>query len=205
MARVPLQSGNSTITPNPYRSTMAPQDTVQGKSVMQSLAPLSDVATGADPRADATGTGTPGGTIAAGHTITVTITNPVLPGGQVQVTYVTVSGDTVETVGTGIADAINANGTLRDFGISAQVNLTTGVVTLHHEGPVGNKTTWSGSSTGAETFVTTALSGGSGPIVPTQNFTWVAGGVMMAFWYGQPADVPYNTLNDMIAQGAPIS
>ena len=63
--------------------------------------------------------------IASGVTITpglqwsVVVANPDLPNGQVTATYTSITGDTITSVGTGIANAVSSNSALQAAGLSA--------------------------------------------------------------------------------------
>lgn len=84
-----------------------------------------------------TGDATIGGTKTTGDVLTITVHDPALSGGQQAVNYTVQSGDTLTTIASGIAAAINANSNLSAIGvgatsagtivtfISASANLTT--------------------------------------------------------------------------------
>jgi uncharacterized protein len=59
------------------------------------------------------------GTITAGDTVTATFTGAGIPGSPVSVAYVVQAGDTLATVASGLAAAINANGALIASGVAA--------------------------------------------------------------------------------------
>ena len=63
-----------------------------------------------------------GGTITAGNTLTVTVNNASLSGGQENVTYTVQSGDTLSTAASGLAAAITADTNLQAIGVNASTN-----------------------------------------------------------------------------------
>ena len=68
-----------------------------------------------------------GGTKTTGNTLTITVMDPALAGGQTAVTYTVVAADTIATIATGLKNAINANTSLSTLGVTASVvgaNLT---------------------------------------------------------------------------------
>lgn len=164
----------------------------------------------ANARADATSgamtiTGSPG----AADTLAVTITNAVLPGGFQTLTY-TVSGTpTVTVVAAGVAAMINNDPTCRAFGINA--SSLAGVVTLTHNGPIGNFSVLSAVATqvGGTIAVAVASSGaftgGSGPVVPLAAFNVPFGSNLFQFYYGRPTTVGSTALAAFNAAGCPLA
>jgi RHS repeat-associated protein len=65
-----------------------------------------------------------GGTKTTGDVLTLTIYDAALSGGSVAVTYSVLSTDTLATIATGLASAINANSSLTGIGISASSSST---------------------------------------------------------------------------------
>lgn len=109
-------------------------------------------------------TATVGGTVATGDQITFTATNANLPGGGAVVKYTTVAGDTTSTIAAALAALVNASTEFVGAAITAQA--VGAVITLSFPSVwpgqpatnsssygqrYGNWTTFSGSSTGAET------------------------------------------------------
>lgn len=166
----------------------------------------------ANPRVDALGTITAGGSITNGDTVTLTVTLATLPGGSAAVTYPVVTSDTTTTVAEGIANAINNSSALDVVGIFAEMSGTgaPSAVVVHGSGPIGNMVTLSASVSGGNTETLTfsnggTLTGGSGPIVASENFNWnFSGGGVQSFLYGQPYLLGYDVLTQMVNQGMPI-
>lgn len=150
----------------------------------------------------ASGSVTVAGVVASGDVITLTVANGVL-NPSVSVSYTATSTDTVDTIAEALAKEINASDTLVTHGFWADAE--SGVVQVYQRGPVGNFTTLSASTTGAETFTEVQPSGGNGPIVPLSNFYWAHNGNVHDYFYGQPYSVTYNNLDQMVAQGMPIA
>jgi len=122
---------------------------------------------GSAPVLPASATATIGGaTFNAADVITIDILNPALsPPFPVSISYTVVGGDTAATVAAALNALINANATL----IAANVTSTVlgAVLTIHHQGTIGNQTYLVGAvTTGSETitFAPTSgdLSGGQG-------------------------------------------
>lgn len=162
-----------------------------------------------NPRVDATGLVTIGGTVTTGDTVSLTITSGILPGGFATVTYTTVAGDTTTTIAEGLADLVNDSATLEDAGIRADLkgSGTPNAFIIHQSGPIGNATTMTGavSSGGTETITPVSpLTGGSGPVMCVNNFEWHSDGDTMYFLYGQPYVLDNILLTKMVTQGMPI-
>ena len=106
---------------------------------------------------------TVGGTVATGHTVTVTMTNSNIPGGTASVFYLTTGTDTANTVAAALAALMATSPGMIASGVVPSV--AAAVITAQYpsifpqaSGPVpqygandGNMLTFSGSSTGAET------------------------------------------------------
>lgn len=169
------------------------------------------------------------GTVAAADTINLVFTGAGIVGSPVTVSYTALLGDTVTSVAAGLAAAINGNAALSVAGLSA--TNTAGVVNVAGMGgnTNGQVRITSSVSPGSETVtITTAptttstvgtnatetvtftpsngvMSGGTGPVVATNNFEFApAAGGISAFYYGQPYQVGYEVLQQMVAQGMPI-
>ncbi len=151
-----------------------------------------------------TGSVTVAGTVASGNVITVTVANPVLPNGAVAVSYTATGTDTLATVAANLAVAMNNTSTLSQYGWSFGSN-GLGELILSQRGPVGNFSTISASTTGAETFTIVQMSGGTGTIVPLTNFTFSHSSDLTNYWYGKPVQVGYGALSAIVSQGLPVA
>lgn len=60
-----------------------------------------------------------GGTKTTGDILTLTFTDTALPGGSQSVAYTVLAGDTLTTIATALAAAVNANSNLRNLGVTA--------------------------------------------------------------------------------------
>jgi hypothetical protein len=172
-------------------------------------------------------TATIGGTLTVGDTLAVTITNASLPSGAVTVTYTTVSGDTTTTMATGLKNLIDNNTALIAAGIvgTSSTNVVTitwpaaiGAITFSESvgGSATESITLSAGPTEILTVGTTTtetitlsptsgkLSGGTGPIIAANNFTFHKNGSSNPFWYGQPYLIGFDIVTDMVNQGMPI-
>ncbi|RTL42340.1 MAG: LysM peptidoglycan-binding domain-containing protein [Candidatus Melainabacteria bacterium] len=92
-----------------------------------------------------------GGTKTTGDVITLTAFDAGLPSGKQAVSYTTLAGDTLTTIATGVAAAVNGNTNLQNSGISASASGV--VVTLQSKSP--NQTTYrqSFNSTATESML----------------------------------------------------
>jgi len=156
-----------------------------------------------EPRANATATATIGGTVTAGTTVSLVLTQNQLPNGAVTYTYDVLSGDTLASIAEGLASLVAADPVAQSFGIYATTDEA--VLTVNWPGPAGNFAVLTGSASADETVTTNpangVLSGGTGPIIPTQNFEVQWAGSTLVFWQGMPQQVSHQILSTMIAQG----
>jgi hypothetical protein len=173
----------------------------------------------------ATETATITGTVAQGDVLTLTFTNSNLTGSPVTVSYTAPLAATTTTLATGLAAAINANTNLVAFGLSATstTNVVTiafpntkGAITFAQSVTTGSETiTLSGNATEVLTFGTKAtetvtfsnsgtLTGGSGPVVAINNFTFTYNNNTMAFFYGRPYTLGYNLVQALVSGGMAI-
>lgn len=166
------------------------------------------------------------GTVVAADKLNITVTNTAIAGGSATISYTAVLADTTTTVAAGLAAAVNASQPLQAAGISATSlsNVVSfafqpqnGAITFSQSVSPGSETitlsttptevcTVATLATEAFTFSPSsgALSGGSGPVIPTNNFTYGNNGQTQSFWYGQPVTLGYDVISQMVAQGLPI-
>jgi phage tail sheath gpL-like len=175
-------------------------------------------------------TATIGGSVAVGggDVLNLVFTGAGIPGSPVTVSYTTIAGDTTSTIATALAALINANPSLQDVGIEASP--AAAVITISFTlGNVGQVRLTQSVSPGSETItVTTAptttstlgtaatetitfsptsgkMSGGTGPIIATNNFEFAMGNSQVqAFFYGQPYNLGYDVITAMVQQGMPV-
>jgi RHS repeat-associated protein len=69
-----------------------------------------------------------GGSKTTGDTLTITVFDPSLTGGEEAVSYTVLSGDTLPSIASGVANAVNSDTNLQSVGISASASST--VVTI---------------------------------------------------------------------------
>jgi hypothetical protein len=116
--------------------------------------------------ADATFSGSIGGTVHVGDVITATFT---LPSVTAHVSYAATS-TTAASVAAGLAAAINANATLAALDISANAISGNSTLTIKRPGLSGNSIAVSFSTTGSETLPANGnLSGGAGFVESLRN------------------------------------
>ena len=188
---------NPTLLPNFYRPVA-----VNGSIALTSPADV----IGLDPLTPSAGAAVIGGTITVGDTVTVNIANPVLGTAPVAVTYTVVTGDTIDTLGYGLAQALNTNATLGRFGFFGQHDPATHALNIGQMSAVGNYTVLTESVSGAatETVTLTQMSGGAGPVTPVENFIFSDGHNIRSYWFGVPVQVNYATLTALVTQGQPV-
>lgn len=107
------------------------------------------------------------GTVTTGDTLTITVADSGLSGGQKAVTYTVQSGDTLSTVASGLAASLTADTSLQAVGVNASANGQ--IVSLKSASP--NITTYTQSTSGGATetialgvtnnFVENAVLGGT--------------------------------------------
>ncbi len=88
-----------------------------------------------------------GGTVTTGDTVTATVVNSALSGGQTAITYTVVGGDTLATIASGLAAAITANASLQAAGVSAVA--TSSLLSIRSVSP--NVTSYTLSKSGGAT------------------------------------------------------
>lgn len=159
------------------------------------------------------------GTGAAAATVALTFTNAGVTGLPITKTYTCVGTDSATTVAAGLVALINGDATLQAAGISA--SNVAGAITILQQGAIGNSTVMttavSGGGSAAITFTPSnghlagglgvvggIFSGGTGPIVPSNNFQFERGGSILNFRYGEPQLIDYPLLSRMVSQGMPI-
>lgn len=91
------------------------------------------------------------GSVTTSDTLTVTVKDSALAGGQEVVNYVVQGGDTLSTIAQGIATAINTNGDLQAIGVAA--NAQSGKTFVNIRAASGNITTYETSTSGGATEV----------------------------------------------------
>ncbi len=198
-----LDTRNPTLLPNFYKPVVIGNTTGlrSPRGYVQS-----------NPRVSATASATVGGTVTAGDVITLTFSVGTLPGGSLAVKYTVVSTDTTETIAESLATAVNVNPTAQNYGLTAGITGAANPEELNFlwTGPIGNFVTISASVSGSATETITLspsnglMSGGSGPIIASNNFSYQAGNSTHAYFFGNPYNPPYTVLADMVRQGMPI-
>lgn len=190
---------NPTLLPNLYRPF--------SKNGQLELTPSGDLATDIDAQKGgssiSSGNVTIAGTVAEGDVLSLSIENGVLGDAPIVATYTLTSTDTLETAAANLASAFNDINTLIQFGFWANSNGAE--IIVNQRGPVGNFSTLSFSTTGAETDTIVQMTGGEGVIVPLTNFTFANHGSFEDYWYGLPYDINYTLLSNMVDQGMSIS
>jgi hypothetical protein len=201
-------NGNPTLIPNFYPNYMNSSGTT-----MDAMSPAQYMAN--NPATAASATATIAGTITAGDTVTLKVTQPQLPGGSVSYTYTVVTSDTVQDVAEGLASGLDL--ALTNAG-AAQAYVETGdttlaseaVVTVYWTGQMGNSavlsTTKSGGATETVTLAPTSgiMSGGSGPVMAVNNFSFSYNNVTLAFVAGKLMNVDSGLAAALAAQDMPV-
>jgi YD repeat-containing protein len=111
---------------------------------------------------------TVGGTVTVGNVLTLTAHDALLTGGLEAVSYTVKTGDTLTTIATGLATAVNADTKLAAVGIVAYSSLA--VISLSTA--KGNTTTFTESASGGATEIVTLTAG----LNLTTNFGYDAAG-----------------------------
>jgi hypothetical protein len=154
-----------------------------------------------EPRVNGTGSVTIAGTVGSGDDISLKFTSTLFTGGSLTVGETDVSGDTDTNAAERLAAAIMANATLTGFGVIAEADPIAGKVDVTWPGPLGSFVTMSDNTTGAETFTLVQISGGSGPIIPTDNFRFVYNGQVIQLVHNRRKQLDKNGLAVLVASG----
>jgi hypothetical protein len=166
-----------------------------------------------------------GGVGAVGNTVALTITNSLLTGSPITETHTVVAGDDATAVAVALKNLVNGNATLSAAGYAATnaagvlsvtwpasagptaFSKTSAVITFTLAGGPTETATVSGTET--ETFtldpVTGIFSGGDGPVIAFNNFTYGYNGVLQNYWIGQPYILDIGLVQAMINDGSPIA
>lgn len=165
------------------------------------------------------------GTPDTADTLALTFTAANLPGGSRVISYTTLVTDTTTALAAqGLVNAINADPVLSTAGITAtrsgsiisivvapgfgQVRYSqsaSGTLTLTLSAAPTTTAVKSTAQTETVTFSNSGkLSGGSGPIICTNNFDWAYNGQAQSYFYGTPYAVDYQLLLALVNGGAPI-
>lgn len=161
-----------------------------------------------NPRAAATDTATLSGTITNGDSFVLTLTHVFFSGGSLSKTIAVVSADSLATLAEKAAKAFNDDAQCQALDVEVDAGGASGaVLTFNWPGPIGNLAVLSATSGSAVTVTVAAsgvFSGGTGPIIPTQNFQWHRDGSTSNFRYGIPVFIDPYTISLLVAQGQPI-
>lgn len=162
-------------------------------------------------------TATIGGTITAGDKVGITVNSGEFLDGAQTVTYTVVGGDTTTTIAAALVALLNQVTDMVQNGYSC--SNSGAVITFAAEGTDPNLTVTAPAVTGAatetvtigtsgtvgtETFTVVAFTGGSGPICVTKDFRYQNGANVESFNAGRQRVVDYNTLKNLVSQGAPV-
>jgi RHS repeat-associated protein len=98
-------------------------------------------------------TATIGGTATAGDTVTITIIDSGLSGGQMAINYTVQGGDTLTSIATALKNAINADANLQAINVSAASNAAVVSITAQSV----NATNFTGSTSGGATETVTVV------------------------------------------------
>lgn len=132
------------------------------------------------PRVNGAGSVTIGGTNAENNVLTVTFTSKVLPGGAVAVSVTSGASETATSLAAKMAAAIMANAALVAFGVLAIHDAAAPAkVNLKWPGPLSSHVVISGASTGDDSFTIVQLSGGSGPVISSEDIRFVHNGAVI--------------------------
>ncbi len=157
------------------------------------------------PRVASTGSFAVSGVPAAG-TATVTITNGVLGTVPVSVAVAITATDTLTQAIIAIINAINATEALNQFYFQAYPTADGSGIGIAQPSGVGNYSTIAldPGTTAIAVTATTQMSGGSGAIIPLNNFNFNHNNANIPFWYGIPRDVGSSLLASLVSNNVPI-
>lgn len=156
------------------------------------------------PRVASAGSFAFSGTPATG-TGTLTISNGVLGGAPISVAVAISAADTLAQAITAIINAVNSTDALTQFYFQAYP-LASGGIGIAQPSGVGNFSTiaWNPGTSGVAVTATVQMSGGSGAVIPLNNFNFTHNNANIPFWYGIPRDVGYSLLAALVGSNVPI-
>ncbi len=166
-----------------------------------------------------------GGVGAVGNTVALTITNSLLTGSPITKTYTVVAGDDATAVAAGLKALVNGDAVLAAAGYAATnaagvlsvtwpasagptaFSRTSAVITFTLAGGPTETATVGAASTETVTLdpLTGIFSGGDGPVIVFNNFTYGYNGALQNYWAGVPYIMDYGLVKLLIADGAPIA
>ncbi len=167
----------------------------------------------------ATATAALGGSETDTDVISLVFTNAGVPGFPVTISHTAAGSESLASIAAALNTSINANATLKAAGVTSTVLSQT--LTISQLGTIGNSTVLSyvqGGNTetitftpsnghlggGTGSFASAPLTGGSGPILVTNNFDFAFNGQSRSFFYGNPYIVDYPLLQALANSGEPI-
>lgn len=195
------------LQPNPVAPLLNLNDSVIISGQNISLSPADYAA--AFPRTNGTITLTLTGTVTNNDSVTVNFAANFLPGQLVSLNVAIANGDTLASIAQKLATAINENATLRNFGVTADSALA--VVTVNWPGPLASTVTVTITVGGAHSEAITLApvsgvpTGGSGYILPYQDFNYAFQGNVMQFRVNHPVVVDADLVAALVNDGMPIT
>ncbi|GEM_PF-4908911 len=146
------------------------------------------------------------GTLSNNDQLRLNVILPGLPGGMITKTVTLVTDDTVSNGAQRLVKALNDDATLRAYGCYATAIL--GVITFYWPGLLGNSVSLTQSVPVGSGVLTLGngglLAGGSGPVVPSEDFDFNLKGQHIRCRAGEPITLGANVVVAMAAAGSPI-
>ena len=165
-----------------------------------------------NPRTNASVTAVIGGTITAGDTVSLTLSSTIFAAGSYSVTYTVLVADDVRSIAENLAALLQNTPELVASGVFTTMGGTSNEseIVVNWNGPIGNFATLTSSVTGSATETVTIansgkLSGGAGPVIAAANFNFAYNGQIQSYFIGQPYNLGYDLITQMVAQGMPIA
>ncbi|HEY9684985.1 MAG TPA: RHS repeat-associated core domain-containing protein [Oculatellaceae cyanobacterium] len=166
---------------------------------------------------------TVGGTVTAGDIVSVNVENSTLSGGENTASYTVQSGDTLTSIATGLAAAINADTTLNTIGVSATssgavintytnphytVSTSTGAtetISLGTNNRGNNTVTIGGTPTSGDTLTVTSFSGALSGGQSVSTYTVQSTDTLLTIANGLEAAINANTALQTLGVTAPAN
>lgn len=154
------------------------------------------------PRVNGTGSVTLSGTVATSDIVSIRFASAIFPS-TISIPVTCSVGETLTSLATKLCAAIMANATLRAAGLTCSVDPTVvGKINFVWPGPLGTFVTISGiASPGAEGFAYVQISGGSGPVIPIEDFQFMNNGSVVRLFYQRRIQLDAITLANLVAGG----
>lgn len=156
---------------------------------------------GLEPRTNGTGDVNITGTEATSDAVSITLSSALFAA-PITKSYTTIGGDTDAIIAEELATQFGTDPTLQKLGVETEA--LEGHVNFTWPGPLSQFVTISSHTTGAEVLTNTQFSGGSGPIIPTDDLSFVYNGQVIQLVNGRAKSLSKEALAALATGPQPI-